>query len=53
MDCHTTTHGSIPGGDYVKTKLHVLRKGQFIEAPSLNDLNVDGTLNTTNQPAIL
>ena len=28
MDCHTTTSGSIIGGDGVKTELHVLRKGQ-------------------------
>ena len=28
MDCHATGQGSIPGGNSVKTKLHVLRKGQ-------------------------
>ena len=28
MDCHAMTRGSIPGGNGVKTKLHVLRKGQ-------------------------
>ena len=28
MDCHATTRGSIPDGNGVKTKLHVLRKGQ-------------------------
>ena len=28
MDCHATAWGSIPGGDGVKTELHVLRKGQ-------------------------
>ena len=33
-----------------KTELNVLRKGQLMGVPSLNDLNVDGTLNTTNQP---
>ena len=26
MDCHTTARGSIPGGNGVKTELHVLRK---------------------------
>ena len=31
-------------------ELHVLRKGQLMGVPSLNDLAVDGTLNTTNQP---
>ena len=48
MDCHATTRGSIPGRNGVKTELHVLRKGQQIGASSLNDLAVDGTLNTTN-----
>ena len=28
MGCHATTWGSIPGGDGVKTELHVLLKGQ-------------------------
>ena len=28
MDCHATTRGSIPGGNGVFTKLHVLRMGQ-------------------------
>ena len=28
MDCHATAWGSIPGGNVVFTKLHVLRKGQ-------------------------
>ena len=28
MDCHATARGSIPGGNGVKTELHVLRKGQ-------------------------
>ena len=28
MDFHATVRGSIPGGDGVKTELHVLRKGQ-------------------------
>ena len=28
MDCHATTRGSISGVDGVKTKLHVLCKGQ-------------------------
>ena len=28
MDCHATAWGSIPGGNGVKTELHVLRKGQ-------------------------
>ena len=34
----------------VKTELHVLRKGQLMGVPSLNDLAEDGTLNKTNQP---
>ena len=28
MDCHATAWGSIPGGNAVKTELHILRKGQ-------------------------
>ena len=28
MDCHATAQGSIPGGNGVKTKLHVLHMGQ-------------------------
>ena len=28
MDYHTTAHVSIPGGNGVKTELHILRKGQ-------------------------
>ena len=28
MDCHATTLSSIPGGDDVKTGLHVLHMGQ-------------------------
>ena len=40
MDCHATARGSNP----------VLRKGQLIGVPSLNDLTVDGTFNTNNQP---
>ena len=36
MDCHAT-----PGG--VKTELHILRMGQLMRVPSLNDLAVDGT----------
>ena len=47
MDCHATARGSILGRNGVFIELHVLRKG-----PSLNDLAVDGTLNTTNQPII-
>ena len=50
MDCHATTRGLITGEDGVKTELRVLRKGQYLGEPSLNDLAVDGTLNTTNQP---
>ena len=50
MDCHATARGSNPGRNGVKTKLHVLSKGQYMGVPSLNDLVVDGTLNTTNQP---
>ena len=48
MDCHATDWGSIPGGNGVH-ELHVLRKGQLIGVTSLNDLAVDGTLNTINQ----
>ena len=51
MDCYATARGSIPGGNGVFTELHVLRKGQEKGVPSLNNLAVDGTLNTTNQPA--
>ena len=43
MDCHATTRGSIPGGNGVFTELHVLRKGQQMGVPSLNDLAVEGT----------
>ena len=50
VDRHATTKVSIPGGDSVKTELHVLRKGRLMGVPSLNNFNVDGTLNTTNQP---
>ena len=50
MDFHATTRSSIPGGNSVKTELHVLRKGQQMGAPFPNDLVVDGTLHTTNQP---
>ena len=28
MDCHLTARDSIPGGNGVKTELHVLCKGQ-------------------------
>ena len=38
MDCHATARGSIPVGNGVKTKLHVLRKGQLKGLPSINDL---------------
>ena len=41
MDCHTTTRGSIPGGNGVFTEVQVLRKGQYMGLPSLNDLAVD------------
>ena len=50
MDYHATVRGSIPGGNGVFTELHVLRKGQEKGVPSLIDLAVDGTLNSTNQP---
>ena len=50
MDCRATARGSIPGGYGVKTELHIFRKGQYIGVPSLNDLAIDGALNTTNQP---
>ena len=49
MDCHATAQGSIPGRNSVKNKLHVLLKVQLMGVPSLNDLAVDETLNTTNQ----
>ena len=44
-----TARSSIPGGNGVKTELHVLRKGQLMGAPSLNGLAVDRTLNTIFQ----
>ena len=53
MDCQTTIWGSIPSGDSVKPELHIDRKGQLMWVPSLNDLAVDGTLKTTNQPIYL
>ena len=28
MDCHTMAKGSIPGGNGVKTKLQIFRRGQ-------------------------
>ena len=40
------------GDRVVKSELHVHRNGQYIGAPSSNDLAVDGALNTTNQPTI-
>ena len=43
MDCHAKTRGSIPGGNVVKTELYVLRKGEQMGVPSLNDLAVDWT----------
>ena len=43
MHCHAPARGSNPGGSGVKTELHVLRKGQWMGVPSLNDLAVDGT----------
>ena len=49
MDCHATARGSIPGRNGAFIEPHVLRKGQYMWVPSLNDLAVDGTLNTTNQ----
>ena len=49
MDCHVTARGSIPGQNDVFIEFHILRKGQLIGMPSLNDLTVDGMLNTTNQ----
>ena len=53
MNCHATAPGSIPGRDGVFTELHILRKGQQMGVPSLNDLAVDGTLNTNKQTIIL
>ena len=41
MDCHATARGLIPGGNGVKTELHVLRKEQLMGVPSLNDLAVE------------
>ena len=50
MDCHATTRGSIHGGNGVFTELHVLRKGQEKKGvSSLNDLAVDGMLNSTKK----
>ena len=51
MDCHTTTRGSIAGENGVKTKPPVLQKGHYniTGLPSLNDLAVGGTQNTTNK----
>ena len=43
MDCHGTARDLIPGGNGVFTELHVLRKGQSMGVPSLNDLAVEGT----------
>ena len=43
MDCHATARGSIPAGIGIFTVLHVLRKGQLMGVPYLNDLAVDGT----------
>ena len=51
--CHATARGSIPGGNSVKPESHVLRKGQEMRMSSLNDLAVDGKLNTTNQPTFI
>ena len=42
MDCHVMARGSIPGGNGVKTELHLLHKGQKMGVPSLNELTVDG-----------
>ena len=47
MDCHAMIRGSIPGGNGVKTK-----QGTVNGVPSLNDLAVDGTLITNNQPTV-
>ena len=48
MDCHATARGSIPSRSGVNTELHIIRKGRFMAVASLNDLNVNMTLNTTN-----
>ena len=53
IDCHATARGSIPGGNGVKTELHVLLKGQIMGVPSLNDLTVDGTQIKHNQPTMV
>ena len=47
MDCHATARGSIPGVNDVFIELHVLRK--LMGVPSLNDLAVEGTLNTNKK----
>ena len=41
------SRGSIQGGNGVKTELHVLRRGQPMGLPYLNDLTVDGPSNTS------
>ena len=51
MDCHATTQGSIPGRD-CKTRASRPSHRTVNGVPSLNDLAVDGTLNTTNQPTM-
>ena len=43
MNCHATARGSIHGGNGVFTELHVLRQGQVMGMPSLNDIAVEGT----------
>ena len=43
IDWYATARGSIRNGNGVFTELHVLRKGQRMGVPSLNDLAVDGT----------
>ena len=49
-DCYATARGPIPGRSGGKIKLRVSRKGHLNGVPSLYDLVVDRTLNTTNHP---
>ena len=50
MDCHAAVRGTITGGNGVKKRASRPSQGTVNGVPSLNDLLVDGTLNTTNQP---
>ena len=48
--CESPLRLAFHGRNGVFIELHVLCKGGSMGLPSLNDLAVDGTLNTTNQP---